>query len=69
MPMYSFVCRECGQPFDKKLPMSQSGETQACPACGSLETRKSIGAVAVGGMTGSGSSIPLSVRPPSSPFS
>jgi putative FmdB family regulatory protein len=67
MPMYSFVCRECGQPFDKKLAMSQSGEVQDCPACGSRETRKSIGAVAVGGMAGS--SVPLSVRPPSSPFS
>ena len=67
MPMYSFVCHECGQPFDKKLRMSESGDVQECPACGSNNTRKSIGAVAVGGVTRS--SVPLSVRPSSSPFS
>ena len=67
MPMYSFVCHECGQPFDKKLRMSESGDVQECPACGSNNTRKSIGAVAVGGVTRS--SVPLSVRPSNSPFS
>jgi len=67
MPMYSFVCHDCGQPFDKKLRMSESGAVQDCPACGSNNTRKSIGAVAVGGA--SRSSAPVSVRPPSSPFS
>jgi len=67
MPMYSFVCHDCGQPFDKKLRMSQSSEAQECPACGSQHTRKSIGAVAVGGTARS--SAPVSVRPPSSPFS
>ncbi|MCA9971610.1 MAG: hypothetical protein KC425_15405, partial [Anaerolineales bacterium] len=49
MPMYTFVCRECEQPFEKRLRMSESGETQACPTCGSLDTRKSIGAIAIGG--------------------
>lgn len=67
MPMYSFVCHECGQPFDRKLRMSESGDVQECPTCGSCNTRKSIGAVAVGGVARS--SVPVSVRPPSSPFS
>ncbi len=67
MPMYSFVCHECGQPFDRKLRMSESGDVQECPTCGSCNTRKSIGAVAVGGVARS--SAPVSVRPPSSPFS
>ncbi|MBK8988333.1 MAG: zinc ribbon domain-containing protein [Chloroflexi bacterium] len=68
MPMYSYVCHDCGQPFEKKLRMSEAGDAQECPTCGSQHTRKSIGAVAaVGGA--SRSSIPLSVRPPSSPFS
>lgn len=67
MPMYSFVCHECGQPFDKKLRMLESGDVQECPACGSNNTRKSIGAVAVGGVMRS--SVPLSVRPSNSPFS
>lgn len=68
MPMYSFVCQECGRPFEKKLRMSEAGDAQACPACGSADTRKSIGAVAVGGVSRSGG-ISLPVRPASSPFS
>jgi putative FmdB family regulatory protein len=47
MPRYQYGCETCGEAFEKQLRMSQSGETQACPACGSLETRKRIGAVAV----------------------
>jgi putative FmdB family regulatory protein len=67
MPMYTFVCRDCEQPFERKLRMSQSGESQDCPACGSLNTRKSIGAVAVGGV--SRSAVPAFSAPPSrSPF-
>lgn len=47
MPMYQFACETCGQPFECKLSMSQSGDRQACPHCGSQETRKRLGAVAV----------------------
>ena len=66
MSMYQYACQECGQDFEKRLRMSQSGETQACPSCGSMDTRKRIGAFAVSG----GSSGPQqSVRPQSSPFS
>lgn len=68
MPMYTFVCRECEQPFEKKLRMSQSGETQTCPACGSTDTRKSIGAIAIGGSSRSAGRA-ASAPPVSSPFS
>lgn len=54
MPMYQFACESCGQPFEKKLPMSESGSTQSCPSCGSTDTRKRLSAVALGG----GSSAP-----------
>lgn len=66
MPMYQYACQECGQEFEKRLRMSQSGETQSCPNCDSMETRKRIGAFAVGG---SNSGPQRSVAPPSSPFS
>jgi putative FmdB family regulatory protein len=68
MPMYSFVCQECGRPFEKKLPMSKAAETQACPSCGSGDTRKSIGAVAVGGFWRSNGALPVQ-QPGRSPFS
>lgn len=67
MPMYTFVCRQCGQPFERKLRMSQSGDAQECPACGSISTRKSIGAIAVGGGSRSVDTI-MSTPPAHSPF-
>lgn len=66
MPMYTFVCRNCEQPFERKLRMSQSSETQNCPDCGSMNTRKSIGAIAIGGARTAAPAI--SAPPPSSPF-
>lgn len=68
MPMYTFVCHDCAQPFDQKLSMSQSGDVQACPTCGSLNTRKSIGAIAVGG-TSKAAMPAFSAPPVRSPFS
>ena len=66
MPMYQYACRECGHEFEKRLRMSESGDTQSCPGCGSMETRKRIGAFAVSG----GDTAPQrSVPPPTSPFS
>lgn len=31
MPLYSFVCEDCGQRFDRHLPFSQADERQTCP--------------------------------------
>ena len=66
MPMYQYACRSCEQAFEKRLPMAQAGETQACPQCGSVETRKVIGAVAVSSGVGPAR---RATPPPSSPFS
>lgn len=49
MPMYQYACADCGEAFEKKLSMSEAGELQECPGCGSRQTRKRLGAVAVGG--------------------
>lgn len=68
MPMYQFSCRDCGQGFDKKLRMSQASEQQDCPGCGSNQTQKVFGAVAIGGASRT-SSDSLPARPVSSPFS
>ena len=67
MPSYQYTCRECEQGFEKKLPMAQASDVQACPECGSFDTRKVIGSIAVS----SGSSAPVrSMAPPAaSPFS
>jgi putative FmdB family regulatory protein len=49
MPYYQYSCRTCGQSFEKKLPMSQANETQACPCCQSRETRKKLSSFALTG--------------------
>ena len=67
MPMYTFICRECEQPFERKLRMSQSSNTQECPACGSINTRKSIGTIAIGGLSRSAAPS-VTAQPASSPF-
>ena len=67
MPMYQYACNECGRDFEKKLRMSQSGDPQDCPSCGSADTRKRIGSFAVGG-TAASAAAPTRA-PVSSPFS
>ena len=64
MPVYTFTCRHCEQPFEKKLRMSQSGNTQECPSCGSMDTRKTIAKIAVGGAGRSAAN----AQPVNSPF-
>jgi putative FmdB family regulatory protein len=65
--MYQYACESCGQPFEKKLAMSQAGEAQECPSCGSLRTRKKLGAVALG--AGATPTRSVTAPPRTSPFS
>ncbi|MCA9967263.1 MAG: zinc ribbon domain-containing protein [Anaerolineales bacterium] len=53
MPMYQYQCRSCEQPFEKRLSMSRASDPQDCPACGSADTRKRLGAIALGGLSSS----------------
>lgn len=66
MPMYQYTCQTCGQGFEKQLRMSESSATQSCPACGSRETRKRLGAIAVN--AGTRMSTAVSTPPPTSRF-
>lgn len=66
MPTYQYTCESCGSGFEKNLRMSQAGDPQSCPDCGSGETRKRLGAVAVGGVRRTTTAV--SAPPPSSPF-
>lgn len=66
MPLYQYKCRDCEQSFERRLPMSQSADVQVCPECGSEDTRKQLGAFAVGGSTSTLRSPATESRP--SPF-
>jgi putative FmdB family regulatory protein len=67
MPMYQYACTTCGQSFEKKLSMAQADEPQACPDCGSADTRKRPAAIALGGQRRAAGPVEPPVR--RSPFS
>lgn len=31
MPLYSFICEECGSHFDRRLPYTKANFNQRCP--------------------------------------
>jgi putative FmdB family regulatory protein len=39
MPIYEYVCGDCGSKFELLRPMSQSEEEGACPKCGKQSKR------------------------------
>ncbi|MDR2612372.1 MAG: zinc ribbon domain-containing protein [Deltaproteobacteria bacterium] len=38
MPIYEFICRECGKEFEELV--LRAGEGGTCPSCGSRDARK-----------------------------
>lgn len=56
MPIYEYICSNCGQTFDHFWPSiaaAREGPLPACPACGSPEIRRIVSQVAVlGGLGG-----------------
>ncbi len=65
MPTYQYACKCCGGGFEKRLRMSQASHTQTCPDCGSEDTRKRLGAVAV---SASSRSAQVAAPPPNTRF-
>ncbi|HKF83443.1 MAG TPA: zinc ribbon domain-containing protein [Solirubrobacterales bacterium] len=43
MPIYEFECEECGGRFEELMP---SGQSAACPSCGSERSRRLLSSVA-----------------------
>lgn len=59
MPIYEYVCSECGKRFDRLWPSvaaaekaAEGGETPPCPACESQATQRMVSQVAVLGSLG-----------------
>jgi len=48
MPIFEFRCERCGVEFER-LVFSSGQNSEACPDCGSLETRKVLSVFASGG--------------------
>ena len=50
MPIYEYICNDCGRLFDK-LVSSSSTSKLACPHCGSKKTAKQLSTINVGSST------------------
>ncbi|MGC8605812.1 MAG: FmdB family zinc ribbon protein [Desulfomonilaceae bacterium] len=42
MPIFEFVCENCGKQFERIFFISECDESVKCPSCGSERTTKSL---------------------------
>lgn len=49
MPVYEYVCDQCGARFSKLQPMSAPREGYECPECGAHSTRRVMSAFSSAG--------------------
>ena len=60
MPIFEFICQECGSPFEELVRSSSAVGEVICPSCGSSQVAKQISTFAskVAGSAGTYSSSP-----------
>lgn len=46
MPIYEYVCKECGTEFERMVRLSEADRKPECPRCGSGETSKQLSTIA-----------------------
>lgn len=54
MPIYVYLCEDCGEKFEKLVSMSASGQKQDCPKCSAGNTRKLPAAANFSGVKSAG---------------
>ncbi len=57
MPIYEYICKECGKHFELLTTSSSDSRPVSCPQCQGLDVRKAISAASFR-MSGGSSSIP-----------
>jgi putative FmdB family regulatory protein len=60
MPIYEYVCPECGTRFDVLRPMSQADQPTRCPHCQAEGARRAPSRVASFSKSADGSTAPVS---------
>jgi putative FmdB family regulatory protein len=53
MPLYAFVCQNCGHIFETLVSFAQADQPQRCPKCAGHESKRKLSSFAVGGGSGS----------------
>lgn len=54
MPLYEYICQECGQEFEKMVRFSEANNMPPCPVCQSTDTNKRISVFASRSFSASG---------------
>lgn len=65
MPIYEFICSNCGNPFEELVFSISKFDGVVCPSCGSEQVKKKMSTFS-SKIAGSGSSLSLSSAPASS---
>ncbi|MFN8444687.1 MAG: zinc ribbon domain-containing protein [Caldilineaceae bacterium] len=60
MPLFEFICNECGTSFEKLVRVSGSQADVLCPSCKSNKTQKLLSGFAVASSGGAGASVAAS---------
>ncbi|MBE0409577.1 MAG: zinc ribbon domain-containing protein [Anaerolineales bacterium] len=68
MPLYEYLCSNCGAEFDKMVRFSEADQIQACPSCQSQETHKKISRIAAMNLSSDGFSASASNCSPRGAF-
>jgi len=42
MPLYEYICNDCGQPFEKMMRFSEANQIPVCPTCSGSNTKKKL---------------------------
>ena len=55
MPIYTYICNECGKKFDLLVGVTAQQEELKCKKCGSKNIKKILGTFSVSGGSGKSS--------------
>ncbi len=56
MPIFEYICRDCGQHFERLV---QGGVTPTCPSCSGAQLEKQLSVFAVSTRAASSSAMPM----------
>jgi len=57
MPLYEYICGQCGAAFEQWVRSASSKEAIVCPQCQSVEVSKQFSTFGVKGSASAGSSV------------
>ncbi|MBP7798092.1 MAG: zinc ribbon domain-containing protein [Thermoanaerobaculaceae bacterium] len=58
MPLYEYVCQQCGKRFEVLQRVGATADGLSCPSCGGQEVTKAFSTFASSVPTGSGAALP-----------